>query len=232
MTLDEIAAERRRKSLARQRKYYAANKARLNEICKLAMRKRRVDDPDRERERDRVWKEANKEKCRARRLARYAADPEKRRAATYKWRKENPEKLREARKVRYYADVEGAKEKSRTAILRRKYGLTEKQYAEMHAAQNGLCFICGETEKKRRRLAVDHDHEHGHVRKLLCSRCNVMEGFFKNDARRAHFVAKYAEDNVRFIRDAIDLASREMGSPRLTTLAECLAARAMEDAAE
>jgi hypothetical protein len=40
----------------------------------------------------------------------------------------------------------------------------------MFNAQGGRCAIC--RRKSRKRLAVDHSHITGHVRALLCSRCN------------------------------------------------------------
>jgi Recombination endonuclease VII len=44
-------------------------------------------------------------------------------------------------------------------------------------AQDGMCAICG---RKRRRLCVDHCHRHGHLRGLLCGRCNSGVGFFSD----------------------------------------------------
>jgi hypothetical protein len=42
-------------------------------------------------------------------------------------------------------------------------------------AQGGKCAIC---RRKRRRLCVDHCHTRGHLRGLLCNRCNSGVGFF------------------------------------------------------
>jgi len=49
--------------------------------------------------------------------------------------------------------------------------LSDDDYAELLAAQNGGCAICGATPKTRR-LHVDHDHKTMRVRGLLCHRCN------------------------------------------------------------
>lgn len=57
-----------------------------------------------------------------------------------------------------------------------KYGLTEKQYDDMHEAQSGRCSICGKEPEDR--LCVDHDHETGAVRGLLCRGCNAALGAF------------------------------------------------------
>jgi hypothetical protein len=58
--------------------------------------------------------------------------------------------------------------------LTRKYGITVETYEIMLAEQEGKCRICGTSE----RLCVDHDHDTGHVRGLLCPRCNIGMGFY------------------------------------------------------
>lgn len=52
------------------------------------------------------------------------------------------------------------------------YGITEDQYADILAVQDGRCYICQRATGARRRLAVDHDHVSGEVRGLLCKPCN------------------------------------------------------------
>jgi hypothetical protein len=62
--------------------------------------------------------------------------------------------------------------------LKRSFGITIEQYEEMHAAQKGLCKICGLPEStvsrhgKIQRLAVDHCHKTMANRGLLCGKCN------------------------------------------------------------
>ncbi len=62
----------------------------------------------------------------------------------------------------------------------KRYGITVEQYDAMLRQQNGLCAICGRAPK-RFRLAVDHDHETGEIRGLLCTRCNLGLGWFRDD---------------------------------------------------
>src|SRR5437667_108661 len=50
-------------------------------------------------------------------------------------------------------------------------GVTDAEYDRLLAAQGGGCAICGNPPKTRR-LHADHDHKTGHVRGLLCHRCN------------------------------------------------------------
>lgn len=63
----------------------------------------------------------------------------------------------------------------------RRYGISRAGYDRMLMEQHGVCAICGGTDGTRK-LAVDHDHETGRVRGLLCTRCNVGLGYFR-DAR-------------------------------------------------
>lgn len=79
---------------------------------------------------------------------------------------------------------------ARDLYLRRKYGITEKDYDRMFTLQLGGCAICGSTPKKRR-LSVDHNHKSGKVRGLLCFPCNYGIGWLKDNAKKAYAIALY-----------------------------------------
>ncbi|GAG75082.1 unnamed protein product, partial [marine sediment metagenome] len=69
--------------------------------------------------------------------------------------------------------------------IKQKYGIDEKEYRRLFELQNGVCAICGESEKVMykgtpRKLAIDHNHVNGKVRGLLCTKCNVRLGFLEN----------------------------------------------------
>lgn len=58
----------------------------------------------------------------------------------------------------------------RDRYLRRKYGLSEKQFNKMLRMSPhgpGTCWITGRKPKPGKRLNVDHDHKTGRVRGLL-----------------------------------------------------------------
>jgi hypothetical protein len=59
--------------------------------------------------------------------------------------------------------------------LKRKYGLSQKDYVRMYAFQLGRCAICHEAGDLGE-LFVDHDHATGRIRGLLCDACNNMLG--------------------------------------------------------
>lgn len=68
--------------------------------------------------------------------------------------------------------------------LKNGYGITREQYDALLIAQDNACAICKTSfgviwEKStkngqmRRTTRIDHDHRTGHVRGLLCNRCNI-----------------------------------------------------------
>ena len=76
--------------------------------------------------------------------------------------------------------------------VKRKYKITEDQFNAM--AFDG-CQSCGSRES----LCVDHDHSCCDsavtcgkcVRGILCKRCNIAEGLFKNDPENIKNLIKY-----------------------------------------
>lgn len=74
-----------------------------------------------------------------------------------------------------------------------RYHVTEADLFMLLAQQDGLCALCGTSEPKGRGMwHVDHDHAHcaGNkscgecIRGLLCNRCNLALGHFKDDVQR------------------------------------------------
>ena len=100
----------------------------------------------------------------------------------------------------------------------RKYKLTQKALAELRAAQNDCCAICGDAEPQH----LDHDHATGRIRRLLCQRCNQGLGLFRDDPYLLHVAALYVEGHreqqaLATLRDAAgsgpERASRPGGPP-------------------
>jgi hypothetical protein len=90
---------------------------------------------------------------------------------------------------------------STSCQMLKNYGITLKEYDEMFAKQNGLCFICGNPEKvicksgKLKRLAIDHNHRTGKIRKLLCDDCNVGLGKFRDNIIVMERAIQYLKDH-------------------------------------
>lgn len=64
--------------------------------------------------------------------------------------------------------------------LTNKYGVSKAWFLETYDAQGGRCAICGTDNwsSRNRRPNIDHNHVTGHVRGLLCDRCNLGLGSF------------------------------------------------------
>jgi hypothetical protein len=136
---------------------------------------------------------ANCEEKRAKNRARRAADPERHNGYWKRW----------AAKSGYTA---------RSGHLKRKYGITEVEYAAMVTTQGGLCAICRQPETMMRNgvpvpLSVDHDHVTGEIRQLLCYLCNTAVAMLREDPELARRVAAYLEEHHGLIRLAADLAT-------------------------
>jgi len=62
---------------------------------------------------------------------------------------------------------------------------------QLFIRQDGCCAICSQPEKDSKRLLhLDHCHTTGHIRGLLCNRCNFLLGI--------------ARDNVHILQAAIE----------------------------
>lgn len=65
--------------------------------------------------------------------------------------------------------------------LKYNYGITPQEYQILFEAQNGKCAICNTNDPiTRLNFSVDHDHVTGRVRGLLCTTCNSLLGFAKD----------------------------------------------------
>lgn len=73
---------------------------------------------------------------------------------------------------------------ARTGNLRRQYGLSKQQFADLLATQEGKCALCRTKEHGRSTVEaghwmVDHSHDTGEVRGLLCNGCNIGLGHYE-----------------------------------------------------
>jgi len=66
-------------------------------------------------------------------------------------------------------------------------------YAELFERQHGLCGIC---HNRMDRPLLDHNHETMEVRGLLCSRCNIGLGQFKDDTSLLESALEYLKNNA------------------------------------
>ena len=77
---------------------------------------------------------------------------------------------------------------------KRLSGVSPEQYEAMFKDQRGLCAICGiHQDFVERAFSADHNHKTGAIRALLCGRCNMGLGFFKDNPDRLRKAAEYLE---------------------------------------
>lgn len=81
----------------------------------------------------------------------------------------------------------------------KRYGITPEQYVALVNRAAGRCEACG-CPPGPKGLGIDHDHKTGEVRGLLCDRCNLAIGYFKDDVtlleRAIAYLKKHSLEGV------------------------------------
>ena len=93
------------------------------------------------------------------------------------------------------------KKRRRDIDLMSSFGITQGDYDAILKSQNYSCAICGihytdvrVTSGRADYFSVDHCHETGGIRGLLCNRCNLALGMFRDSQDLLHRAAKYLKD--------------------------------------
>jgi Recombination endonuclease VII len=141
------------------------------------------------------------------RRRKYATDPEYRRRrlaynrAYERARRSDPayrEKLRAYKRayqaahrdyIREWQRRHFSKPAVRARYRAHRYGLSAKDLQAMLGRQGGVCAIC--KQKPRGTLCIDHCHATNKVRGLLCDRCNIGLGCFRDSASRLQAAIEY-----------------------------------------
>jgi|TARA_R110000822_G_scaffold108650_1_gene238211 hypothetical protein len=80
-------------------------------------------------------------------------------------------------------------------IMRKQYGISTEQFAELLEFQGGGCAICAKPiENIRRRMNIDHDHETNKVRGILCTGCNTGIGHLGDNTEGLKRALYYLEN--------------------------------------
>lgn len=152
----------------------------------------------------------------ARKARRENPEPFRRRSREYA--KRHPEQKRTQRKRHYQRHrneiLDRASEKRQSNPrpyrlyyleyrLRKKYGMTVEQYAALLETQGFKCVICRDSLiASDRSPCIDHCHQGGHVRSVLCTRCNSAIAMLRHSARIARAAVSYLELEVLFNQQA------------------------------
>lgn len=150
-------------------------------------KEKRYRDTNKEalKERSSTYRQDNLEKMQKRESKYRGKNREKLNGYTKDYRVGNLSTVRENEKR--YRETNG--DRCKVATRKYKYGLSEDDFQELLAAQDGKCAGCGTTEK----LCVDHDHETRKVRGLLCRKCNATLGFVNDDPKVLQNLIRYLE---------------------------------------
>jgi len=150
------------------------------------------------REKSRRWRAANPEKNRENVAVWEAANPEKVKEYRVKASKTYTETHREDRRRQWREwnarNKTYRQEYARLRSYEKNYGITVEEYDALVHLQGGRCAICRIAQPGGAgRWHVDHCHSGGHVRGLLCTKCNTALGLFKDDPVRLGEAIKYLQ---------------------------------------
>jgi hypothetical protein len=82
-------------------------------------------------------------------------------------------------------------------LIRSKYKVSIKEAKDLYYQQiNGSCDACGMTADEHFKiygnlLHIDHDHETGKVRGVICYKCNITLGHFKDSIEHLQLLINY-----------------------------------------
>lgn len=113
-----------------------------------------------------------------------------------KWVSRNRHKLAAYNRKYINKNREMVSKKWRMQALKYKYGITYNEYCLILEKQNNTCFICKKEEGDGVRFCVDHCHKTNKVRGILCTHCNSMIGFAKDDIKILSSGIEYLIKNV------------------------------------
>lgn len=111
-----------------------------------------------------------------------------------KWRDKNRIKVREYARVWGKENREHLNNLAYRSDIKWRYGLNPDDYDKMFSEQRGLCYICGNPERNRKHLSVDHNHNTGIIRKLLCDVCNRTLGMVNESPELLEKMASYLRE--------------------------------------
>ena len=82
------------------------------------------------------------------------------------------------------------KDRHRNYVLKKKFGITLKEYNDALSEQNGRCAICGRLLTNKN-IALDYNHSTKKIRGFLCHNCNFGLGHFNDDPSLLEIAKQY-----------------------------------------
>ena len=147
-----------------------------------------LDNPDKVRSYKRKYCERNKEKVNK---------------AKKEWRLKNPDYYKQYlkgydKKRKFYPErIVYMKDYHRNWHYKKKYGLSFEDIQKIWEKCQGICEICRVKtifkDRKSNGFALDHKHNTKKIRGVLCQRCNLGIGLFKDSIKFLESAKKYLQ---------------------------------------
>ena len=109
------------------------------------------------------------------------------------WCKDCCKRLRPQNKDYFKKYYQENKIKRRASDRKRRYKVSEKEFQKQFFSQGSCCAICKTTDSGKQHWCVDHDHKTGIFRAVLCTSCNSMLGYAKDNSDTLKRAAAYID---------------------------------------
>jgi hypothetical protein len=116
-----------------------------------------------------------------------------------KYRKKNQAQRVVSLKAYRKAHPEATAKLHRKHYFRSKYGIELEDAERMLEDQGGVCVICSDPIilSGKGGARVDHDHQTGEIRGVLCNRCNIALGNFRDSTAILNLAISYLKKSSR-----------------------------------
>jgi Recombination endonuclease VII len=154
---------------------------------RVAAKKFRAAHPELIKQNNREQYEKNRQKRIEYAREYYLKNKDKRQGQDKKRYEQNKELQSKKYKEFRRANPDFVRERDRSYRLRKQYGITVVELAELWTSQDGKCANTRCRTTLFRGLggyAIDHCHQSNKVRGLLCMRCNVSLGHVNDDVQK------------------------------------------------
>lgn len=88
-------------------------------------------------------------------------------------------------------NIEQVKEQDKIKQIKRTYNVSHEEALNYHNNRTGECPICGNIDFR----VIDHCHTTGKIRGFICSACNSLLGYSRDNIKTLENAIKYLKDH-------------------------------------